>query len=229
MSKLAGWTVLVMALVAAFIGGRASVRVSDPKLRDSLAVFKNDNRRLAMVNDSLARDAADSRTAELAANQRAEDWRRKATAHTAAADSSGAIADRAHATLAWAKTCADSVASLLTEAENRQTECTQLRAANADLLQSIGEEQAAKAEKDRQLRDANGRASNDSTQLGRATTLIGKLKHQVRGCRLPLIGVPCPTAIGSYDLTDRSFHAGAGIPVRSWLTLSVTTRLGGKP
>jgi hypothetical protein len=226
---------LVLGGMALFAAGYAVRALSSspgiPRaVQDSLASFRADNARLAKQNDSLRADDQAAQAAKQAADAEAARWKAKATIHLAAADTAGRTADGAHAALAMAMSCADSLPAALAEAEARKTECAELRQANADLGGELEAAAQARARAEQQLADRAATIRNDSTQLGRATILIGKLERAARGCRWPIIGLPCAVGVVGYDATDHQLptkeglYIGASVPLKRWLNLTVTYR-----
>src|ERR1041385_5605910 len=226
---------LVLGGMALFAAGYA-VRALSPSpgipraVQDSLASFRADNARLAKQNDSLRADDQAAQAAKQAAHAEGARGKAQATIHLAAADTAGRTADGAHAALAMAMSCADSLPAALAEAEARKTECAELRQANADLGGELEAAAQARARAEQQLADRAATIRNDSTQLGRATILIGKLERAARGCRWPIIGLPCAVGVVGYDATDHQLptkeglYIGASVPLKRWLNLTVTYR-----
>jgi hypothetical protein len=159
-------------------------------------------------------------------------WRGQARLSLSRADVHNVIADSGARLLATAAGCQDSVSALLLERNARRSECAALRITIADQDTALAKADTAQWKADTARRVADSvivdfrrlRAA-DSTELGVARPLIDRLARAARGCRVPLIGVPCPVGVASYDLDTRGLHAGVGLPLTSWLTVSVTTRV----
>lgn len=218
------WTIAGIAgmLGLGFVLGRSSRGVDDQDLRDSLAVYRHDSKLNAQIQDSLRGVilAARDRVAEAEADRDRAEARARQRERNAAVF--GARADSLERLLASAQTPADSIPILLAACTERRLECAELRTANADLHEAIVKDSAAKAGLREEIAAHLQARVIDSTSLLRANRLIGQLEKNALGCRLPLISIPCPTGIASYDLTAKAFSVGGGIPVKRWLTVSVT-------
>lgn len=208
-----------------FVLGRMSGGVDDRDLRDSLAVYRHDRKAGEKVRDSLvaviltARDqVTEAEAAAARANERARLRERNAAVF-------GARADSLEKLLASAQTPADSIPILIAACTERRLECAELRSANADLHEAIVKDSAAKAGLREEIAAHLQTRTTDSTNLLRADRLIGQLEKAARGCRVPLIGMPCPVGVVNYDLSARSLSVGGGLPVKRWLTLSITTKV----
>lgn len=215
----------VGVLASGFLAGRMSVRVDDQGLRDSLAVYRE-----SRVLDRAALDRANAAIRQAAervavADAEADRLRVVAERSEARAAGHGRRADSLLALLPMARTAADSNAILVPACTERRQECAELRFAVDTLRGAAAEDSAAKAGLRTQLAVREEIRGRDSLALMRGERLIARLERNVRGCRVPLVATPCPAAQLSYDLTDRSFHAGAGIPLTRWLTVSVTTKV----
>lgn len=230
--KLWGWVLIGFGVAAGigFLVGRASGGVDDRELRDSLAVY-----RAQRTQDRVALDSSRTRINGLAAfvatvNAEAERWRSRALASEARGNVHRGKADSLLALLAIARTPQDSNAILVNACTERGLECAAIRTANAELKEAAGKDSLAK----RTLREEIGvhldQRRRDSTSLANADGLITKLAKAARGCRLPLIGLPCPEPLGSYSLDDRVIRVGGLVPVKlgrlGRVNLSVTTTIG---
>jgi len=162
--------------------------------------------------------------AEQAESASAE-WRRRAGISVVRANRFRASADSLDQLLAGATTAEDSLPILVRACEDRKRECAELRVANAQQDSALVEADASIGNLRATIGAQGRRIALDSTRLGQADHLIGRLARAARGCRVPLIGVPCPVGVASYDLDTRGLHAGVGLPLTSWLTVSVTTRV----
>lgn len=222
-----GGRLLQFGIVAAlaFMGGRASIRVSDPKLRDSLAVYRSDRKRSDKENDSLRLVILAARTAVLAAEGQRNRALVAAQQSERSAAQHGRLADSLKALLRFARTPEDSIRILGDACTEREHECADLRVSNDSLRAAVLADSLAKAGKDREIAAHLLTRKSDSTNQARADGLIGRLERQVRGCTLPLIGFPCPVGILDYNLDAKALNAGAGLPIKSWLTVSVTKRI----
>ena len=221
--KLTAWHIVALVLgVGAFLAGRASVRVDDPELRDSLAVYRQHRKDDAKALDS-------SRAVILATHDAAERWESEAArwqglaaARVVVADRHRNRADSMARELANATTPEDSLRACIAEISARRSECAEVRAANADLLTAAAADDSVKRALRQETAAHLGQRTRDSTRLAEADGLVTKLQRNALGCRVPLIGMPCPTAIANYELTGKAFSFGGGVPVKRWLTLSLT-------
>lgn len=221
------WTIAGIAgmLGLGFVLGRMSGGVDDMDLRDSLAVYRHDRKQGEKQRDSLVavilnarNQVADAEAAAVRANERARLRERNAAVF-------GARADSLERLLAGAQTPADSIPILIAACTERRLECAELRTANADLHEAIVKDSVAKAGLRQEIAAHLQTRATDSTNLLRADRLIGQLEKAARGCRIPLVGFPCPTGILNYDLDAGAVQAGAGFPLKRWLTVSITTPL----
>jgi len=227
---IGGWVLLVVLLGFGFFAGRASVRVDDQDLRDSLSIYRYTRKVDKDARDSLVRVILFARTAVDIAEGDATRARAQARQFTVSAGRFGARADSLERLLAFAKTPADSIPILLAACTERRNECADLRKANDSLFKAAADDSTAKAGLRVEIAAHLKTRDDDSANAVRADRLIGQLEKQARGCRIPFVGVPCPTAVVNYDLDAAVFQFGGGIPIKPWLTVSVTTRLspGGK-
>jgi len=219
---IGGWVLLVVLLGFGFVAGRASVRVDDQDLRDSLAIYRHDSALQKKVRDSLVLVILAARTKVDIAEGDAARARAQARQRERNAAAFGARADSLEQLLATAQTPADSIPILIAACTERRLECAELRTANADLHEAIVKDSLAKAGLREEIAAHLRTRDADSTSAVRANRLIGQLEKQSLGCRVPLIGMPCPTAIANYELTGKAFSFGGGVPVKRWLTLSLT-------
>lgn len=218
-----GWIVLSLLVGAAiFLTGRASVRVDDQDLRDSLAVYRHQKGIDKEVRDSLVGVILVARTARDIAETDAVRARGAARQLTASAGRIGARADSLERLLASAETPADSIPILIAACTERRLECAELRRANDSLWKAAAKDSTAKATYRTEIAAHLLTRAADSLNAVRADRNINQLEKQVLGCRVPLIGMPCPTAIANYELTGKTFSFGGGVSVKRWLTLSVT-------
>jgi len=221
--KLTAWHIVALVLgVGAFLAGRASVRVDDQDLRDSLAIYRHDSALQEKIRDSLVLVILTARTKVDLAEADAARARAQAQQRERNAAAFGARADSLEQRLASAQTPADSIPILIAACTERRLECAELRTANADLHEAIVKDSLAKAGLREEIGAHLRTRDADSTSAVRANRLIGQLQKQALGCHVPLIGMPCPTAIANYDLTGKGFSLGGGVPVKRWLTLSLT-------
>lgn len=216
------WLVVIVVLAAGFFAGRASVRVDDRELADSLAVWRDHRRADAAEDDSTRQLLAALRDTARLALEEAARWRASAAARTALADRHRARGDSLALVLAGATTPEDSLRACMAEVTERRGECADLRAANGALLQAAAADSAARAAVQAENAALLLRAGRQDARLSEADGLIRKLERNVRGCRVPLIGIPCPTGLATYSTSRRAFDLGGGIPIRSWLTVGVT-------
>lgn len=225
MNKLGGWVPLLVLIALAFIGGRFSVTGCDQKCTDSLAVYRVAKLANQAERDSMVRIISAVRVQAAAAESSAAVLRRQAQRREVVAALFGAKADSLERLLALATTPRDSARILGEACTERRNECQELRGANADLTKAASEDEKAKQAMRAEIAAHLVTRGSDSTQAVRADRLIGKLERSVRGCRLPLIGFPCPVGQLSYDLDAKALNAGVGLRVKSWLTLGLTKRI----
>jgi len=218
------WTIAGIAgmLGLGFVLGRMSVRVDDQDLRDSLAVYRHDSKLNAKVRDSLVGVILVARTARDVAEADAARARGAARQLTVSAGRIGARADSLERLLAFAQTPADSIPILIAACTERRMECAELRRANDSLWKAAADDSTAAVTYRTEIAAHLATRAADSTNAVRAERLIGQLEKQALGCRVPLIGFPCPTGVANYDLTAKAFSVGGGIPLKRWLTVSVT-------
>ena len=210
-----GWVVIALVILGGgFLAGRASVRVDDQALRDSLAVYRHDSELQAKARDSLVLVILAARTKVDIAEGDAARARAQARQRERNAAAFGARADSLERLLASAQTPADSIPILIAACTERRLECAELRTANADLHEAIVKDSLAKAGLREEIAAHLRTRDADSTNAIRADRLIGQLEKQVLGCRLPLIGIPCPRAGADYSLTTKAVSVSGGFPVR---------------
>jgi len=221
-----GWVILAVIVGGVlFLAGRASVRVDDRDLLDSLAVYRSARDVNAKTRDSLVAVILTARDQVTEAESDAARARAAARQFTAAAGRSGARADSLERLLAGALTPADSIPILIAACTERRQECAALRVANDSLFRAATEDSTAKAGLRTEIAAHLRTREADSLNAVRADRLIGQLEKQVRGCRVPLVGFPCPAALLSYDLDAAALSAGGSIPLKPWLHFSITTRV----
>jgi len=225
MNKVGGWVPLLVLVAVAFIGGRASVTGCDQKCTDSLAVYRVGKVADKVERDSIIRIISAVRVQAAAAESSAAVLRRQASRREAVAALFGARADSLERLLALATTPRDSARILGEACTERRNECEELRAANGDLTKAAALDDTTKQALRVEIAAHLVTRRSDSTRAVQADRLIGKLERSVRGCRVPLISVPCPTGVLSYDLDAKALNAGLGLPLKSWLTVGVTKRV----
>jgi len=208
------WWVALVAVIAGFFAGRASVRIDDDQLRLELAEYRSSLHRLAdsWVGTWQRLAARDQRIATL--ERSAAALRAQAGRHMANADTAKADADQLEAELAVATDTATKLTKTLAALAARGVECRECRAANDKLRQAARDDDSTKTELRGKVADLVQGHGDDSTAIAKGQRLIGQLEKQARGCRLPLIGFPCPRAGADYSLTTKAFSVFGGFPVR---------------
>ena len=237
------WGLIVGAaalVVVGFFAGRASVRVDDQDLRDSLAVYRSHRKDDAAENARMRNALADehaarvrSEAATLSLTESAARLVAGASRTMVTANETRRRADSILASLRNARTAGDSIAILANACTERGNECALVRRANDSLFRATDSLRIAGDSSSRTIasfrRDSVTyvkRIARDSTRLAEADGLVTRLERNARGCRVPLVGFPCPTAIANYDLTSKAISFGGGFPIKRWLTVSVTTQVG---
>ncbi len=215
--------VALVALVAGFFTGRSSVRVDDQKLRDSLAVYRTDRKHSELERDSLRGVILVVRTVVSAAEHDRDAALRRAGVRTAAAALSGARADSLERLLRTALTPAESLRACVLALDQRRNECAEIRQVNGELRTAIEQDSLAKAGLRAEIAAHLQTRRSDSANLVRSDGLLRQLEKNARGCRIPVLGFPCPTGVVNYDLAQKSLQVGGGLPVKRWLMVSVTT------
>jgi hypothetical protein len=210
----------------AFAAGRASVQgVDDQVTRDSLGAYRRDasawaSERAALA-DSIRRSVA--RVAVL------DTIRRQLLAVIATEHRRGlqlrTRADSLDQQLASARTAADSLPLLVQACEARREECASLRSERDSLERVVASDSSTRGELEGTIGRLRRGWAGDSVSMEQARGLIGRLERRVRGCRMPVVDIRCPAAILAYDMVDGQLLAGAGIPVKRWLTISIVGRV----
>lgn len=215
------WSALAASLIVAvvlfgggFLAGRASVVPDVQELRDSLAVWRDHRKQDAAALDSFRLLVMDERGKFALAEAEASKWRGIAAARTTVADRHRARADSMARELADATTPEDSLKACIAEVTARRSECAEVRAANGALLAAAAADSAAKAALRRESAAHLGQRARDSTRLAEADGLIGRLEKAVGGCRVPLVGLPCPIPVAGYNVTRQELEAGAVVPFK---------------
>ena len=209
-----GWVIAgVLLLVVGFFAGRSSVHLDDAKLQQQLADYRASLKSLAASwTEIWKRHAADSVRIS-AAEARGGQARAAAARHMASADSAKESADQAELELAASRTAQDSLDHALQALKARGVECRQCRAANDSLKRGAAEDSIAKVGLRSQIADLIIGHRDDSTAVAGGAKMIGKLEKQVRGCRLPFLGFPCPEPMAGIELSHRTLDAGAALPI----------------
>lgn len=228
MGKSLGWVLALGLLLIGFLAGRASGRVDNQKLRDSVAVWKDNRKQDKAANEQLQRDLAvehglraQSESATLRLTESAARLVAGAARTMVTANETRARADAILASLRNARTPAESIAVLTMACSERGNECTLVRKANDSLFRAtdsltIAGDSAKKtiASFRRDSVKLVDRIRQDSTRLKEADGLITMFERNARGCRIPLIDFPCPVPVAGYNVTASRFEAGAGVPLK---------------
>jgi hypothetical protein len=214
--------IIVVGVLLVWCLGRGGL---DAETKAELDRYRASAPLVEIERDSLRGVVAVALQREEAAESASARWRRQAQSSVARADRFRASADSLDQLLVGALTAEDSLPILVQACEDRKRECAELRVANAQQDSALVEADASIGNLRATIGAQGRRIALDSTRLGQADHLIGRLARAARGCRVPLIGVPCPVGVASYDLDTRGLHAGVGLPLTSWLTVSVTTRV----
>jgi hypothetical protein len=211
--KTAG-IVAVVALVVGFLAGRASVVTDDQELRDSLAVYREHRRQDAEALDSSRNVILAARAMADMAEQESVKWRNIAAARQVVANRFRDSADAAGRRLAEATTPEDSLRACIPELLARRSECAALRETNTALVVAAQQDDSVKQALRRETAAHLGQRGRDSTRLREADGLINRLEKAAGGCRIPLVGLPCPLAVAGYNVTLSRFEGGVGLPVK---------------
>jgi hypothetical protein len=201
-------------LLVGFLAGRASVRVDDRELADSLAVWKEHRKQDDAVLDSTRAIVLAERARGDSAESAASHWRSIADARNRTIADLRQRADAAGRDLANATTPADSLKACMVELVLRRGECAETARQNDDLRRAAQADTAAKAALRRENAAHLTQRGRDSTRLAEADGLIVRLEKAAGGCRVPLVGLPCPLAVAGYNLTVSRFAFGGGLPVK---------------
>jgi hypothetical protein len=214
MTKLGGWLVVALIAVGIFLAGRWSVVPDDQELRDSLAVYREHRKQDKAALDSSRTVILAARAMAEMAEQEATRWRNIAAARQVVADRHRERADSASRALAEARTPEDSLKACMVELVSRQSECAALRETNTALVVAAQQDDSVKQALRRETAAHLGQRNRDSVRLAEADGLIVRLEKAARGCRLPLVGAPCPQALVLYSFDDRALRVGATFPVK---------------
>lgn len=212
--KPVGWVVIALLAVGAFLAGRASVVPDDQELRDSLAVWRDHRKDDATFHDSTRAVILAERERWAAAEQEGTRWRTIANARDRTITDLRQRADAASRELADATTPADSLRACMTELVLRRSECAETARQNGDLRRAAEADSTAKEALRKENAAHLGQRGRDSLRLREADGLIAKLEKAAGGCRIPLVGVPCPIPLGGYNVTRKDFEAGAVVPFK---------------
>lgn len=222
---------IAVGAVLGFVAGRASGGVDDPRLRVELEEWKRDVRTAVAQRDSGRTIIDGLRRFVASVNAEAETWRTRALVAERKGDQHQRRADSLLALLATAPTPRDSNAILVNACTERGLECAAIREANAGLKQAAEKDGLAKVKLGQEIAEHMEQRARDSAQLVRGVALVRTLEKAVRGCRLPLVGLPCPVAVAEYSLDDRAFRMGGAMPLKlgplGRVMLSITTKVAG--
>ena len=242
--KLTAWHIVAPVLgVGAFLAGRASVRVDDRKLLDSLAVYrahrKDDAAENARMRNALADEYSARLRSEAATVSMIESAARLvsgAAKTMVSANEKQRLADSLLASLKHARTAGDTITILTNACTERGNECALVRRANDSLFKAADSLSGANDESKQTIasfrRDSATlvkRINRDSLRLRTADSLLTQFEKNARGCRIPLIDFPCPVGTVSYDLEEPgklsdALKCSAGFPIKPWLIASITAR-----
>jgi len=235
-----------------FVLGRMSGGVDDQDLRDSLAVYREHRTTDKAENARMRNDLKDeherrvrSEAVTLSLTESAARLVSGASRTMVTANETKRRADSMFASLRNARTLKDTNDVLVAACTERGNECALVRRANDSLFRATADLKKADSSSQQTIasfrRDSvtlTNRVARDSSRLDEADGLIVQLQKAARGCRVPLVGIPCPmgTVNLDFDGTNRTLSIGAGMPLKLWdalprINLSVTTPIyrKGKP